>query len=114
MKRILSYLFFVLLFFPMTVDARKIYINCTPVDEGKDPVHRVPIVIPEVTQDGYELTFDESCISSTVVLLDDDENIVYLDIVDANGSVLLPTYLSGEYKMLIYIGQDVYYGIITL
>lgn len=56
--------------------------------------NRAPIRTPEVYIDDYTLIFDTSFEGLSVELLQDDE-VVYSDIIDENGEVVLPDYLVG-------------------
>lgn len=75
--------------------------------------NRAPIRTPEVYIDDYTLIFDTSFEGLSVELLQDDE-VVYSDIIDENGEVLLPDYLVGEYELRFYLGSIIFVGEIEL
>jgi len=81
-------------------------------DHGNKP--RTPIVIPEAYIDGYTLTFDTSCIGCPITLLDEDENIVFTAIVNAEGIVNLPDTLSGTFELQLERGGIIFVGEIVL
>ena len=96
-----------------TINAEDIILNPTLHHEvGTKP--RSPIAPIYVDQDGYTLSFDESCIGCSVTLIDDEDNIVYTDIVDENGIVELPNNLSGTYELQIERGSIIFVGEISL
>lgn len=76
--------------------------------------HKSPIVIPEAYLDGYTLSFDESCIGCPITLLDEDENIVFTAIVNAEGIVNLPDTLSGTFELQLERGSITFVGEIVL
>lgn len=84
-----------------------------PVLGNGGGAHRVPILTPEVYIDDYTLIFDTSFEGLSVELLQDDE-VVYSDIIDENGEVLLPDYLVGEYELRFYVGSFVFVGKVEL
>ena len=86
-----------------------------PKDDQENP-HRNPITIPDVTLDGHTLYLYSVDYDLSLVLLDEEENVVYTTFIPANTpSVVLPASLSGEYEMQLYPGGDYYfYGWIEL
>lgn len=74
---------------------------------------RSPLHTPEVYIDDYTLIFDTSFEGLSVELLQDDE-VVYSDIIDENGEVVLPDYLVGEYELRFYVGDFIFVGEIEL
>jgi hypothetical protein len=84
---------------------------------GDNPHPRSPIVIPEVSVDGYTLYLYNIGYDMTVQLLDEDGYVVYTTFVPASTpTVVLPSTLSGDYELrLIPSGSAYYfYGDITL
>lgn len=75
--------------------------------------NRAPIRTPEVYIDDYTLIYDTSFEGLSVELLQDDE-VVYSDIIDENGEVVLPDYLVGEYELRFYLGSIIFVGEIEL
>ena len=74
---------------------------------------KTPILIPEVSIEDYTLTFDDSCIGCELRLLDEDGVLVYSTII-TSGTLVLPSYLSGEYELQIIRGIYCFYGFIEL
>ena len=82
--------------------------------EGQGEPHRGPVVVPEVSIDGYELSFDTPCLGFTLQLVDENDNVVYSTIVNSS-TLMLPSTLSGEYEILLIpnTGSSIYfYGFI--
>lgn len=77
---------------------------------------RTPVVVPEITQDGHTLYFNNVGYDLELVLLDEDGDEVYFVLVPANtASVVLPSSLSGDYELQLYPGGTYYfYSDITL
>lgn len=85
-----------------------------PEDEGGDP-HRSPILIPEVGIDNYTLTFYTPCDGCTLRLLDENDNIAFVTMIPVGSTTLvLPSYLSGEYQIQIISGNICFKGYINL
>lgn len=72
-----------------------------------------PILVPEVNIDEYTLTFDDSCLGCELRLVDENDNVVYTTVITSN-TLVLPTYLSGEYELQIISGIYCFYGYIEL
>lgn len=76
---------------------------------------RSPILIPHVGIDGYTLTFYTPCDGCTLRLLDESGNVVYTTVIPVGASTLvLPSYLSGEYRIEIIQGVFCFWGYIEL
>lgn len=76
--------------------------------------HKTPAAPIYVDQEGLTLTFDASCIGCPITLLDEDENIVFTAIVDAEGIVNLPDSLSGTFELQLERGGIIFVGGIEL
>ena len=83
-------------------------------NKGKGNKPKSPIVIPEAYIDGYTLSFDEGCIGCPITLFDEDENIVFTAIVNAEGIVNLPDTLSGTFELQLERGGIIFVGEIVL
>lgn len=82
-----------------------------PMDD--DP--RSPILIPEVDLEGYTLTFYTPCDGCVLRLLDENDNVVYSTVIPTGStSLVLPSYLSGNYEIQIVQGNICFYGNIYL
>lgn len=89
-------------------------------DDDPDPTLPLPgkgsIVVPSVDLDGYELSFQSSHPTYTLYIVE-DEVVVYSVVVSSTTtSVVLPSWLSGEYKLQLHPdGCNYYfYGYINL
>lgn len=84
-------------------------------DNGQSGHQRGPVIVPELSIDEYELLFDTSCISYTLQLIDENDNVVYSTVVTSN-SLVLPSTLSGEYEILLLpnTGCIYFFGTINL
>lgn len=80
-----------------------------------DPDHRTPILIPHVGIDGNTLLFYTPCDGCTLRLLDESSNVVYTIVIPVGATThVLPSYLSGEYKIEIIQGIYCFWGYIEL
>lgn len=84
----------------------------TGADHGQKP--RTPITIPEAYIDGHTLTFESSCIGCTITLLNENDVIVYIDVVDENGEVEIPTTFMGTYELQLVKDDITFVGEIEL
>jgi len=87
------------------------------VDPGstQDPDDRAPIFIPHVGIDGYSLLFYTPCDGSTLRLLDENDNVVYSTVIpDGTSTLVLPSYLSGNYRIEIIRGAFRFWGYIEI
>ena len=76
---------------------------------------RTPILIPHVGIDGYSLTFYTPCDGCTLRLSDENDNVVYSTVIPVEAtSIVLPSNLSGEYKIEIIQGIYCFWGYIVL
>ena len=82
---------------------------------GNDGQQRGPVLIPDVSLDGYSLIFNTPCDGYTLRLLDENGAVVYSTVIPTGTtSLVLPSYLSGEYEIQIIQGNICFYGYITL
>ena len=83
---------------------------------GQGDPHRGPVTCPQVDLDGHTLYLYSVSYDLTLVLVDEEDEVVYTTFIPANTvSVVLPTSLSGTYEMQLYPGGDYYfYGWIEL
>lgn len=76
---------------------------------------RAPILIPHVGIDGNTLLFYTPCDGCTLRLLDESSNVVYTIVIPVGATThVLPSYLSGEYKIEIIQGIYCFWGYIEL
>lgn len=82
-----------------------------PMDDDK----RSPILIPNVDIDGYTLTFYTPCNGCVLRLIDENDVVVYSTVIPTGAtSLVLPSYLSGDYEIQIVRGNFYFYGYISL
>lgn len=80
-----------------------------------DNPQRTPVLVPEVSIDGYELLFGTPCDGCTLRLLNASGQVEYSTVIPANAtSMVLPSYLEGDYELQIVQGYWCFYGDITL
>lgn len=80
-----------------------------------EPVGRGPVLIPSVSLESHTLYFVTPCDGCTLRLLDENGVVVYSTVIPTGTtSLVLPSYLSGEYEIQIIQGNICFYGYITL
>ena len=80
-----------------------------------DDDKRSPILIPNVDIDGYTLTFYTPCNGCVLRLIDENDVVVYSTVIPTGAtSLVLPSYLSGDYEIQIVRGNFYFYGYISL
>ena len=83
-----------------------------PFNQGNihNPVPKSLFQVPDVYQEGNILSFDASIEGYTVLLLDEDENIVFSDSIAENQtSLVLPSTLVGTYELQIICDDIAFY-----
>lgn len=120
-KKYLVLLVLMMVMFPLSslrVSAASIPIHLTGgyVDPTEDEDHqRSPMLIPLVEIEDYTLFFISPCDGSEFRLVDENSNVVYTTIIPVNAtSLVLPSYLSGEYEIQIIQGSICFWGYINL
>jgi len=84
----------------------------TTPQEGDNP--RSPILVPVLYLDGYTLTASDNTISSTIQLLDENDNVVFSTYVYMEGDINLPATLSGTYTIRVIRDGHIFEGEIVL
>ena len=80
-----------------------------------DPYEKGPVLVPSVSLEGHTLYFATSCDGCILRLLDENDAVVYSTIIPTDTtSLVLPSYLSGEYEIQIIQGNLCFYGYIIL
>lgn len=83
--------------------------------DGNFGENRSPILIPKVDLEGYTLTFYTPCDGCVLRLIDENDVVVYSTVIPTGAtSLVLPSYLSGEYEIQIVQGNIYFYGYISL
>jgi len=82
---------------------------------GQNNPQRGPVLIPEVSIEGYTLFFDTPCDGCLLRIVNEDDDVEYSTIIPiGTTSLVLPSYLSGDYELQIISGEYIFYGDITL
>lgn len=82
---------------------------------GDDGLQRSPILVPEVSLDGYIIFFNTPCDGCTLRLVDANNNVVYSTVIPTGSTCLvLPSSLSGEYEIQIIQGNLCFWGYIFI
>ena len=90
-------------------------IKQTDPGSANNPPAKGPILIPTVYQDGNVLTFGDALEGCTILLLDEDETVVFSHSIEENQtSVVFPTTLTGTYELQIVMGSITFYCEIEL
>ena len=80
---------------------------------GNNP--RSPVLMPEFYLDGYTLTAGSYTVGSTVVLKDEDGEVVFTSYIYVEGdTITLPSTLSGTYTIEVTRGSLTFVGEIEL
>ena len=101
----------------VSVMARVINLNVGYVDpqDPKDDDKRTLTLVPEIDLEDYTLTFYTSCDGCVIRLIDENDVEVYSTVIPTGAtSLVLPSYLSGEYEIQIVQGNTYFYGYINL
>ena len=85
-----------------------------PLDVAGKP-QKSPTESPEVYLDGHTLYFDEAIEGCPVLLIDEDENVVFSDSIGENQIALtFPSTLTGTFELQIIQGNIIFYCEIEL
>jgi hypothetical protein len=91
--------------FPLSLSVDRV--KTSPI--GK-PIPRSPICPPYLEMEGRTLYFDTDHAAFTVMLVDEDEQVVYQVAVPSTvDEIELPSTLSGVFELQIYDGTDYYF-----
>ena len=87
-----------------------------PLDVGNDdpsttipPLGKSPMQIPVICQDGNEIIFESSHADYTLSLVTNDMVIYSVYVPSSITSVILPSWLSGEYEIRLVPDDNNYY-----
>lgn len=82
---------------------------------GNDGQQKSPVLVPTVDLEVYTLTFYTPCDGCVLRLIDENDVEVYSTVIPTGAtSLVLPSYLSGEYEIQIVQGNTYFYGYINL
>ncbi len=82
---------------------------------GDDGQHKGSVLIPSVSLDDYSLIFNTPCDGYTLRLLDENGVVVYSVVIPTGTtSIVLPSCLSGDYKIELQMGYWKFTGYIML
>lgn len=80
-----------------------------------EPPHKGPVLVPSVSLDNYTLYFVTPCDGCILRLLNENDVVVYSTIIPTGtSSLVLPSYLFGEYEIQIIQGNYCFWGYISL
>lgn len=95
---------------PDDIDLEAGYIDPS---SGEESTPRSPVLIPHVGINGYSLIFYTPCDGCILRLSDENDNVVYTTVIPTGSTTLvLPSYLSGDYKIEIIQGIYCFWGYI--
>ena len=78
---------------------------------GGMPLPKSPIQAPQVTFDDHTLYIYDVAYDLTLALVDEDDEVVYSVFVPANtSSVVLPSWLEGDYQLLLIPDENYYFA----
>lgn len=84
-------------------------------DDNGHTLPRTPLTAPVVAQDGHTLYLYSGCDDTTLVLLDEDDEVVYTTgISEGTTQLVLPNSIQGTYELRIQRGQYIFYTEIEL
>jgi len=117
----LLFFLFVMAFFPLF--SLGVYADPTDLELevgyedpfNNDDGHRGPILIPRIGIDAHSLFFYTTCDNCTLRILNEDSEVEYsTTIPSGTHTMVLPSYLSGEYRIEIIRGNFCFWGYIIL
>lgn len=80
-----------------------------------NPRPKAPAQKPTIVQEGYKLSFITPCDNYVFHMLNENQEVVYSIIIPSGcNSLVLPSYLSGEYRIEIQRGRFCFWGFIEL
>ncbi len=95
----------------------EVFLNVALVDptENQQPIKKGPVVIPSVSIEDHTLFFATPCCGCTLKLVNSDGDVEYATVIPMDTTTLiLPSYLLGEYQLQIVRGNYCFWGILLL
>ena len=83
-----------------------------PTNDQDDP-QRNPVIVPTVEFEDGVLTFITPCDYMELRLVNEENEVEYSTYI-LDSTIVLPSYLNGDYKLQIISGNYIFYGGITL
>ena len=84
-------------------------------NEGDDGENKSPILVPKISLDDYSIIFSTPCDGYILRLVDENDNVVYSTAIPTGTtSLVLPSFLSGDYEIQIIQDNLYFYGYIFL
>lgn len=117
-----KFIFSLCLFVVAAIGTAKVQHVCELVDltgeiidptQGAEPPEKGPVLVPSVSLEGYTLSFISPCNGYTLRLLDENDNVVYSTVI-VSSTLILPSTLSGDYRIEIISGNYCFWGYIYL
>ncbi len=81
--------------------------------ENQDEPQRNPVIAPSVEYEDGVLTFITSCDYMELRLVNEENEVEYSTYI-LGSTLVLPSYLNGDYQLQIISGNYIFYGNITL
>ena len=93
----------------------QLQVNFDDPENGQNPLKRTPMVMPEFYLDAHTLTGGSYTVGSTVVLKDEDGEVVFTSYIYVEGdTIALPSTLAGTYTIEVTRGSLTFVGEIEL
>lgn len=97
---------------PIDIELESEYID---PNQGDPENHRGAIFIPSVGIENFILFFNSPCDNCTLRLINEDNEVEYSTTISfGTRTMVLPSYLSGEYRIEIIRGNFCFWGYIYL
>lgn len=93
----------------------QVHLEVGYIDPGntQDEPQRNPTTVPTVEIEDNTLTFVTPCDGLVLRLVNEENEVEYITVISGS-TLVLPSYLSGDYELQIISGNYVFYGDISL
>ncbi len=97
------------------VSADPVLVQLSIIDpkSDQDEPQRSPIIVPSVEIEDNVLTFITSCDGMELRLVNEENEVEYTTIISGS-TLVVPTFLHGDYQLQIISENFIFYGYITL